>query len=802
MLHDPRYAFRQLAKSPGFTAVAVLTLALGIGLSTTIFNAVNPLLFRALPFRDPGSLVYLNESNPQQGFARRSVSYADYTHWRQETRVFADIGIWDTTNFTLADSDNPEHVDAAQVSATLFEILGLQPVLGRGFTVTEDQPGAAPVALIGAGLWQRRFGADPAVLGRTLSLNGKTHTIVGVMPARARFPENEELWVPLVVANPEKTHGAFAFKVVARLKPGVTLAQVETDLASIQARIAQETPGTNTHVGAVVRPIAAGFFQNDVRAMGWTLLGAVAFVLAVAGANVASLFLTRALGRQHEFAIRAALGAGRWRTIRQLLVESLLLGGIGGTLGLLLSLWGMDLVRKLIPIEIPYWVDFSFDGRVLAFAVGVSLLTSLAFGLAPAWHVSRADVRTALNATTRGSTGGRPQQRLRGFFVVSEVALATLLLCGTGLMIRSLLNLRRTDPGFNPARVATLQLDLASLATSTAEARNAFFESFTARLGAVPGVQAVAACSCLPLSGNVNYQGFAVDGRPLPQPGQKPSGNLRVVTPGYFATMEIPLVAGRDFTNADSATSPKVIVIDASFARQYFPGENPLGKHLRWNPTDPASAREIVGIAADVKHYGLDQEGRSGFYVPYAQEARRTMSVVLRTASDRPLGLLPSVRQTLREIDPTLPLFGTQSMADLVGESFWINRFLSRLLIAFSGLALALAAVGIASVVGYAVTQRTREIGIRMALGAQAADVLRLLLGQGMRLVLTGLVVGLVASLGLARVLTSQLYGVSWLDPVAPFASAGIFGAVALLACWLPARRATRINPVEALRAE
>jgi putative ABC transport system permease protein len=801
MPNDLRYTVRMLTKTPGFTAVAVLTLAVGIGLSTTIFNGANPLLFRPMPFREPATLVCLNERNLKQGVQRMSVSYADFTHWQKENQVFSDLGLWRTTNVTLDGTDQPERVEGCRVSAGLFPTLGLSPALGRGFAPGDDQPGAASTVILGHALWQQRFGSDAKLIGQTIRLNGTLHTVIGIMPPRVRFPNQADLWLPLVITDPEATHGRYSYSAAARLKPGVTRGQVTADLDAIQARIAVETPRTNADVTALVRPIADRFLNDELRSMGWTMLGAVAFVLAVACANVANLFLTRALARRKEFAVRQALGAGRWRTIRQLLVESLVLGVVAGGLGFVLSLWGLDLLLRLVPTEIPYWVDFCLDGRVLAFAVGASLLTSLAFGLAPAWQVSRADVQSGLTETARGSSGSRHKQRLRGAFVVSEVALATLLLCGAGLMIRSLINLQQVDPGFNPSQLATFSLDLTSSANASASTRIAFFDAFTQRLRAVPGVAAAAACSSLPLNGDRNEQDFAIDGR-LSPPGRRPAvGDLRVITPGYFEALGIQLVAGRAFTNADSASGARVIIVDTALARRHFGDQSPLGQHIRFGVSD-ATAMEVVGVVGAVKRSVLDAEPSPGFYVPYAQRVRPRMDVVLRTTVEEPLSVFSGVRQALRAADPTLPLFGAQTFPDMMGEAYWIQRFLGRLLVGFAGLALALAAVGIAGVMAYSVTQRNHEIGVRMALGAQPRDVLQLMLGQGMRLVLLGLGLGLVASLGLARLLTSQLYGVSWLDPLTLFASAAVFAAVATLAAWIPARRAAKVDPMVALRCE
>lgn len=801
-MNDFRFAFRQLAKAPGFTAVAVLTLALGIGLSTTIFNGVNPLLFRSLPFRDIETLVDLDETSPKQGFNRLGVAYADFVHWRKENRVFAAIDAWDTTNLVLTGQDQPERIEGCRVSASLFRTLGIQPARGRDFLPDEDRPDAGAVVILGDHLWERLFNRSEEAIGQSLILNGKAHTVVGVMPQEVRFPYDSDVWIPLVVLQPEKTHGSFSCAAVGRLKPGVTIEQALADLTAIHARIAQESPQSNLHIGPVIRPIEEAFIESELRTMGWMMLGSVVFVLAVACANVASLFLTRALSRQKEFAVRAALGSGRWRTIRQLLVESLLLGGIGGALGLVISVWGLDIVLSLVPVRIPYWLDFTMDWRVFAFAAGVSILTSVLFGLAPALQASRVNVLECLNDATRGSSGGRQRHRLRSALVVAEVAVASLLLCGTGLMIRSLINLQRVNPGFNAANVSVFYLDLTTSMHSDQEARSAFFTTFLERLRSIPGVSASTACSNLPLSGRNTGQAFTVEGQPPPPSGVNHIGNLRVITPGYFAAMQIPLLAGRDFTTADNTSSGKVIIIDAALARQHFGSTNPIGQRIRWDRDDPQSSREIVGVAADVKHSSLDGLSRPGFYTPYAQSRRVSMGIMVRTTAEKQPGLLASIQQQLRSLDPTLPLYRAQTMEDTIRETFWIRRFLGRLLVGFAALALGLAAVGIASVVGYAVTHRQQEIGIRMALGAQPGSVVRMMLADGMVLVFTGLCLGLLGSIVLARVLSSQLYGVGAIDPLSLVASGTLFAAIAAFACWLPARRATQVNPVTALRAE
>ncbi len=802
MLSDFRHAIRSLAKSPGFTAVAVLTLALGIGLSTTVFNGVNPILFRPLPFREPSTLVVIDERNPKQGFDHLNVSYADYTHWRAENQVFTDVGVWNNFSLTLTEGDQPEQIFACQTSDNLFAILGLQPALGRGFSPGEDRPGAPLVALISYDLWTNRFAKNPTAIGKTILLNGKAHTLIGVMPPRVHFPEEANIWVPMQVEKPETTHGNFGNLCAARLKPGVTLAQADADLASIHARLAVENPAANTNVTAFTEPLTNRFLDDGIRSMGWTMLGAVGFVLAIACTNVASLFLTRSLGRNREFAIRGALGSTRWHTLRHLLAESTLIGTAAGMLGCLFALWGTDLVVQLVPVQIPYYYDFSFDGRVLAFAIGISVLTSLIFGLIPARQVSRLNLVTSLNDATRGSSGGRHHQKLRSLFVIAEVALATLLLCGTGLFLHSMLNVQRIDPGFDPARMTVFNLDIGSAPGSTPETRILFYANLLERLRALPGVESATACSGLPMAGYSNGQSFVIEGKPDPGLGQKPVGNQRIAAPGYFGAMKIPLVAGRDFSSADTATSPKVIIIDAAFAQRYFPSKNPIGQRIRWNPKDAASSREIIGIVGDVKHRGLDRDSRPGFYLPHTQQPRSFMQIAVRSVGDNPLGLIPGIRQVVRELNPSIPLHRIRTMVTTISETYWVRRYLCQLMSGFALCALALAAVGIASVIGYSVTQRTQEIGIRLALGAMPSDILRLLLGQGMRLVFTGLILGLVASLALTQVLANLLYEIKWLDPLSLLASTTVFTATALLACWLPARRATRVNPMEALRAE
>jgi len=803
---DLRLALRSLARSPGFVAAAVPTLACGIGLCTTIFSVINPVLFRPLPFRDPDQLVFLNESTRLQGVEAMALGYADYLDWRRLNHVFTDIGLFLRIDVTLHGGEQPERIAAGAVTPGLFSVLGVQPTLGRGFTEADARAEAPRVVVLSHGLWQRRYGADPAVLGRSIQIDQTPCTVIGVMPPGFSPLQSAELWMPLIIADPAKTRGSHSFAGIARLRPGVTVAGARADLAAVCAGIAREFPAANTGVGPLVTPLREQLLGKDnMPLLSWLLLGAVGFVLAVACANVASLILARALGRQKEFAIRGAFGGSRWRAIRQLLLESLLVAAAAGVLGFALSQLGVRLVVALVPVEIPPWIEFGVDLRVCVFAAGISLLSCVLSGLAPAWRVSGTTLQEALDEAGRGATASRRHGRLRALLVAGEIALASLLLFGAGVTIRAVLNLERVDPGFESAGLEVFDLDLPLSRYGTPAACTGFYRTLLEQLGALHGVDAAAAVSHRPL-GDRNYVGtFYLPGRPQPAPGEDPVGNFRAVTPGYFAAMGIPLLQGRDFGPEDSPGSPAVVIIDRTLARRYFPDTDSVGQVLHWGPDASAPKAEVIGVVGDVKHYALldtASNTQAGIYLPHTQAAFNRMTIVLRL--DRADAPIPAaaVRRVVRQLDAALPVPEPQPMAEILRRSVWTQRLVGKLFSGFSVLALALTAVGIAGMVAYTVSQRTHEIGVRVALGAREADVVRLVMRQGLALAAAGLLVGMVASTSLAHFLSRQLYAVSPLDPAPLAASAGLLGAVALLACYLPARRAANVDPIEALRTE
>ena len=805
--NDLQFALRALKRSPGFLVVAVPTLTFGIGLCTTIFSVINPILFRPLPFPEPDRLVFLNETSQLQGMSSMALSYADFLDWRSQNHVLTDAGLFLEDVFTVNYADRPERIPGGFVTSSLFPVLGIHPILGRNFLESDERPDAPAVVLLSHAYWQQHYGSDRGVLGRTITLNHRSHTIVGVMPSGFGIPGSAKIWTPVTIAHPENTRGSHSYAGIGRLKPGVTIEQARADLAAICDGIARKFPTANTGVGPFVVPLRRQLVGNEnLPMLSWVLLGAVGFVLAVACANVGNLFLARALGRQKEIAVRAAFGASRWRTIRQLLIESMLVAGTAGALGFVLSLFGVQLFLALVPKDIPTWIQFSADLRVCSFAVGLSLITCMLSGLAPAWRVSQTTVQQGLDEAGRGLTESRRQNRLRALLVVSEVALASLLLCGAGLMLRTVLNLRQVDPGFEAAGLAVFDLDLPLSRYDTPAKCSAFYQTVLGKLGSLEGVNAVAAVSHRPMGGRNYFSIFYVAGRPAPERGQEPTGNLRAVTPGYFAAMGIPLLQGRDFSPDDTPTSPPVIIIDRALARQYFPDTDPVGQYLKWGPESSATKAEIIGVVGDVKHYGLMQNAEAnaqpGYYHPHAQAAFNRMTIVARVDSRYWPGLAPGVRRTLRQLDATLPFSPPQAMEEIVRQTVWTQQLLSQLLGIFSVLTLALTAVGIAGMVAYTVAQRTHEIGVRMALGARASDVIRLVMREAMLYVAWGLFLGLVASAGLSRVLASQLSLVSSNDPAILAGTAGLFGLVALLACYFPARRATRVDPLIALRAE
>ncbi|HZI17771.1 MAG TPA: ABC transporter permease [Pyrinomonadaceae bacterium] len=803
---DLRYGLRTLAKNPGFTAVAVIALALGIGANSAIFSVVNTVLLRPLPYKDPDRLVVVWEDRSKNGYPRDTPAAGNYVDWRDQNQVFEGMAAVANQSFNLTGSGEPERIDGRNVSAGLFPLLGVEPQLGRGFLPEEDQPGAGRVVVLSHGLWQRRFGADPSIVGRELTLNGVSHTVVGVMPAGFQFPTPEDqLWVPIAFTSQEAANrGRHYLQVFARLKPGVGMEQAQAEMNTISARLQQQYPNTNTNVGAAIVPLHEQLV-GDIRPALLLLLGAVGFVLLVACANVANLLLARAAARQKEVALRVALGANRARLLRQFLTESVLLALLGGAVGLLLALWGVNLLRAFMPEGVSQARAVAVDARVLGFTLLVSVLTGLAFGLVPALQASRFNLNETLKEGGRDAAGGRRGGRVRSALVVMEVAVSLVLLIGAGLLINSFLRLRSVDPGFHTENLLTMKVVLPQTKYPDQARRTAFYNELLERVRSLPGVKSAAVATNLPLTFKGNAIGVSIEGQPDPGPGQRPSVVTRVISPDYFRTMGIQLSQGRQFGDHDRVDSPAVAVISETAARRFWPGEDPLGKRLTPGAAasaDPDDWITVVGVARDVRQFELDAEPKPQMYLSYQQASFFEPRDLVVGTEVEPLSLAGAVRQAVWSVDRDQPVSDIRSMEDILSASVARQRFSTLLLAVFAGVALVLAAVGVYGVMSYTVAQRTREIGIRLALGAQRRDVLRLAVGQALRLVLIGVAVGLAGALMLTRVMSSLLYGVSATDPATLIAVPLILAGVALLASYIPARRATRVNPLIALRYE
>ena len=800
---DLRFGVRTLAKSPGFAAVAVLTLALGVGATTAIFSVVNALLLRPLPFKDLDRLVAVWEAVPAQGVERNEISEPNYLDWRAQSSSFEHLAVYSWWSVNVSGVETPERVQGFQVSPNFFDALGARAALGRTFLPEEEQPGKDRVVILSDGYWRSRFAADPAIVGKTLTLNGIGRTVVGVMPKGFDYPTGGEMWSPYRF-DPANTSPRYAHFLlgVGRLRAGVTREQAEAELGGVAARLEQQYPETNAGRRVAVRPLLADTVRQ-YRPMLLLMLAAVGFVLLIACANVANLLLARAASRSREMAIRAALGAGRLRILRQLLTESLMLALAGGGLGVLLAVWGVDLIAALFPSDfvryIPGWGQIGVDRRALLFTLAVSLAAGVLFGLAPALRASRADLNDALKEG--GKAGGAERNRLRSLLVVAEVALSLVLLAGAGLMLRSFVRLLEVKPGFDPERVLVAELILPRARYREDAQAVEFYSRLREGVGGLPGVRSAALTSFIPLAGSNATTGFTVEGQPRPPHGQEPEANYRAVTPGYFSTMRIPLVGGRAFDEGDAAGAERVCVVNEALARKYFPGEDPLGRYVRGEGGTPeAQLKRIVGVVGDVRH-NLDEDPKPEIYFPEAQDASRSMVLVARADAD-PLSLAPAVRAQVQALDRDLPVYNVRTMDQVRAESIFRQRFSVVLLGIFAALALALASVGLYGVISYTVTQRTHEIGVRMALGAQGGDVLRMVVRQGMAHVAVGVGAGLAGSLLLTRVMAGLLYGVSATDP-ATFAGVSLLlAAVALAACLVPARRAAKVDPIKALRYE
>ncbi|HEX5483832.1 MAG TPA: ABC transporter permease [Terriglobia bacterium] len=808
---DLRFGLRQLRRNPGFTAVAVVTLALGIGANTGIFSVVNAVLLRPLPFFEPERLISIISAQVPR-MRGREASYPDVLDWRTRNHVFSQIAVFRTENFTLTGKGEPEHVPGAVVSANLFSVLRVIPSLGRSFLPEENKPGAVNgtnAAILSYGFWRQQFGSDKHIVGRRIDLGGRPFTIVGVAPAGFQFPiqtEPVDLWTTMAVDmrsggnGMAAERGAHYLDVIARLKPGVTVAQAQGEMSAIVSTMNRDHPENHPRAARVV-PLLNGL-AGPARPALLILLAAVGCLLLVACANVANLLLARAAARQKEMSIRAALGASRGRMIRQVLTESVLLSFFGGMLGLVVGMRGVDVLIRLVPVNIPRLSQVGFDCRVLIFTAAASLVTGILFGMAPAFSRSRFALSESLKESGRGASGGLHRTHTHAALVIGEIAMALVLLTAAGLLIRSFLSLEQVDPGFDPHHVLSVRLDSPP---HVPHARQfSFFSQVLERVRALPGVRSASGIFGLPFSEVDANTGFEIEGHPVAE-ANRPVTSYMAVAPGYFRTLGIPLRKGHDFTPDDDLAAPPVAIINETLAKRFFPGEDPIGHRIQpgisngYGNKEPW--REIVGVVGDVKLHSLAAGPEPECYVPLAQSPIGLMTLVIRTGGD-PLQVVPAVRTVIDSANKDAAAYNIKTLDELLAGSVAQPRFVTLLLGAFAALALLLAAVGLYGLIAYSVARRTHEIGIRMALGAQKRDVLRLVVGQGMILTLIGVGIGIIGALGLTRFLSSLLYGVKPTDPVTFVAVSLILTAVALLACYIPARRAMKIDPMEALRYE
>ena len=806
MIKDLRYGIRSLLQRPGLTAVALLTLALGIGVNTAIFSAVDSVLLRPLPFRDPERLMAVWEHTPSLGIAQNQFAPANYFDLRNQNQVFDDVGAFSPMSLNLSGEGEPEQLEGQLVMANVLPLLGVQPALVRTFTPDEERLGQQHVVVLSDALWKRRFNRDPAVLNRNITLNGESFTVVGVMPPSFFFPEREtELWVPWAMEPDEASgRGDHYLRLVARLKPGVSREQANAEVESIAARLAGEYPRTNEGLGFLVNSFHQDYV-GDLRRPILILFASVALVLLIACANVANLLLAQATSRRREIAIRMALGAGRWAIVRQLLTESLLLAVAGGVLGALGAVWSVEALSKLLPESLSKLQAISIDVRVFLFTFGVTVLTAIAFGAVPAFHAARANPGDTLAETGRDVGGGTSGRYVRRVLVVAEVALAMVLLVGAGLLIRSFQRLRQVDVGFKPDNLLTMRMVLPWPKYGKPEARRAFYDELLRRVNELPRVESAGMISFLPLSVSGMKFSFSVEGRTMPSDMKLPFALYRVVSPDYFRALGIPLQRGRFFDTRDSAESPPVMIVNRRLAEQLWPGEEATGKRLKIGPPDSRNPwATVIGVVGDVRQAGLYGEQQLELYTPYAQEWRPWVAprdLVVRTKGDA-ASVAAAVRQAVWAVDKDQPVSNVRTMDQVFAAAVSRERFQMLLLSLFAVLALVLACVGLYGVISYAVAQRTHEIGVRMALGAQPGDVLRLVIRQGMTLTIAGLVFGIAGGLAVTRLMTDLLFGVTPTDSLTFVSVGALLVIVALLACYFPARRATRIDPLIALRYE
>ncbi len=819
MINDIQYGLRQLIKNPGFTFVAAITLALGIGANTAIFSVVNALLLKPLPFPEPQQLVAFGMTNTRQKDQENlgSLSYPDFFDFRAQNRTLSSIAVFRPRPSALTSSEGATSVLGVKASAEFFDVVGVKPVIGRTFTRDDEKSGGGPGGfkiIISNDFWKSHFGGETNVLGRTIELDRRQFTVIGVMPPGFQYPiQSDPINYYVTIAEDATSvdagkpvteeRGSHSLEAIARLKPGVTIEQAQADLGTVAANLEKQYPDSNSYFGVAFKPLREELI-GDVRTGLYVLFGAVLCVLLIANANVANLLLARASVRGKEMALRAAMGASRARIIRQLLTESLLLAGLGGLLGLLVAQWGTEALIRTVPQNIPRIANIQLDAVVLAFTLIVSLATGVIFGLVPAWQASHVDLNTALKTGARTGTGGEHKHRLRNALVMSEVALALILLVCAGLLIQSFARLGRVSPGVRTERLLTARIQLPGAVYPKNENIIAFFDQFLPRIRALPGVEAASTIVPLPLSGSNMVTSFDMEEHPLPD-GQQNGAPVRIIATDYFRTMGIPLKQGRVFDENDRMDSPPVVIVNERFANKFYPGQNVIGKRIKpgFAADDKGEKmREIVGVVGNVKHLSLKNEDSPEMYLPRTQIPFDIVSLVVRTRVSDPAALTSAVRNELATMDGSIPLTSIRVFDEYISRSLARPRFNAMLLSIFAGTALILTAIGIYGVLAYSVSQRTNEIGIRIALGAGQSNIFRLVVGQAMILVGVSIAFGLVGAFAATRLLNSLLFGVGAWDPITFASIVLIIAAVAFLAAWLPARRAARVDPVVALRAE
>ena len=811
-----RHSLRALIKQPLFSAIVIVTFALGIGANSAVFSVINAVLLRPLAYHQPQRLVavlpYDMRVGTANGYDQSAASYPDFVDWRAQNRVFEQMAVYTNESLTLTDGNEAVQLQGQAVSADLFTLLGVQPMLGRAFSPKEDEPGSHVVVLSNE-FWRSRFGADPGILGKSLMLDREQYVVVGVMPPGFSFPVRKtpvELWTTVAILRESRDggqpmteqRGNDFLNCIARLKPGISLNQAQANIDAISGALRQQYPDSNTYLAVKILPLVSALVDQAHSAL-LMLCAMAGCVLLVACLNVANLLLARSLSRQKEISIRAALGAGRWQIVKQLLAESTLLAAFGGVAGLLLAVSGLDLLKQFLPANIPRIEQISLDFRVIAFTAGASLMVGTLSGLLPAWRVSHANLAGSLNETGRGSTEGIRGRRTRAVLVVLEIVLALVLLVSAGLLAESFLRLQKVRPGFDPVNVMTARIALPNANYGKPEQAATFYKTLLTRVSELPGVRSASAAWWLPLSGSEITFNFDIEERPVPKALQ-PLAQVNAVALGYFKTIAVPVLRGRDFTARDDINAPPVVIVSEEFARQFFPGEDPIGKRIKpsgsVSPGEPP-VREIVGVVGDTHLISLSAAPKPQIYVPHEQFAVQGMSLVVRAAGD-PRSLTETLRKTVADLDKDVPLFRPHTLVEYASQSVSQPRFNAMLVGLFALIALLLAAAGIFGVISYTVTQRTQEIGIRLALGAQRGDVLRLIIGQGMRLLAIGLVCGFAGVFGLGHLLQSLLFGIGAHDLATMLGVSTILSLVAFFACWIPATRAARVDPVIALRNE